>query len=60
MQVQPDGMYWQDEDGYRGTSDEEVRLYTFLDSKGNFTGPFQIYNVGCRKYYEYEAAVTEY
>lgn len=53
-EAQPDGRYWEDEDGFGGTSDLEVRLYTFLDKKGNFTGPFRIYNVGNEKYFQAE------
>lgn len=51
-QVQPDGGYWEDEDGFGMEPDEEVRLYALLDEKGDFTGPFRIYNVGIHKYYE--------
>ncbi len=39
-QVQPDGRYWEDEDGYGGTSDEEICLYATIDDEGRFTGPF--------------------
>lgn len=41
-QVQPDGRYWEDDDGFGGTNDEEVTLYTYVDSDGNFTGPFEV------------------
>lgn len=51
-QVQPDGRYWADEDGFGMESEEEVRLYAFFDEKGNFTGPFRIYNVGVYNYYK--------
>lgn len=44
--IQPDGRYWEDEDGFGGTNDCEITLYTFIDKEGNFTGPFQVYNVG--------------
>lgn len=46
--IQPDGRYWEDEDGFGGTSDCEITLYTFIDKEGNFTGPFQVYNVGSK------------
>ena len=48
--IQPDGRYWEDEDGFGGTSDSEIQLYTFLDENGDFTGPFQVYNVGRTHY----------
>lgn len=53
-EIQPDGRYWEDEDGFGGTSDVEVRLYTFLDENGDFTGPFQVYNIGTHNYYKPE------
>lgn len=53
-QIQPDGRYWEDDDGFGGSSDEAVTLYAFLDEKGNFDGPFRIYSVGIRKYCEDE------
>lgn len=51
-QIQPDGRYWEDDDGFGGSPDEEVTLYAFLDEEGNFDGPFRIYRVGMRKYCE--------
>ena len=41
-QIQPDGRYWEDEDGFGGTNDEEVTLFTYVDENGDFTGPFQL------------------
>lgn len=41
-EIQPDGRYWEDEDGFGGTNDEEVTLYTYVDENGNFTGPFEL------------------
>ena len=51
-QVQPDGMYWRDEDGFGITPDEEIRLYALIDGEGRFTGPFRLYNIGVTDYYE--------
>lgn len=51
-QVQPDGRYWEDGDGFGGTSDEEITLYAFLTEDGSFDGPFRIYRVGDRNYYK--------
>lgn len=45
-QVQPDGWYWADEDGFGAEDDLEVILYTFVDTCGRFSGPFQIYKFG--------------
>lgn len=53
-EIQPDGRYWEDEDGFGGTSDEEVTLYTFLDENGDFTGPFRVYSIGTHNYYKPE------
>ena len=41
-EIQPDGRYWEDEDGFGGTNDEEVTLFTYVDENGNFTGPFEL------------------
>lgn len=38
--VQPDGRYWEDEDGFGSTNDREIWLYSYLDKNGNFTQPF--------------------
>ena len=53
-EIQPDGRYWEDEDGFGGTSDAEVTLYTFLDENGDFTGPFRVYRIGAHDYYKRE------
>ncbi len=53
-EIQPDGRYWEDEDGFGGTSDAEVTLYTFLDENGDFTGPFRVYSIGAHNYYKPE------
>ncbi len=51
-QVQPDGRYWADEDGFGMTNDEEITLYSFLDGDGRFTAPFRVYRVGLKTYYD--------
>lgn len=51
-QIQPDGRYWEDEDGFGGTSDLEITLYTFIDNKGDFMQPFKVYKVGTHKYFQ--------
>lgn len=53
-EIQPDGRYWEDEDGFGGTSDAEVTLYTFLNENGDFTGPFRVYRIGTHDYYKPE------
>ena len=35
-QIQPDGRYWEDEDGFGAESDEEISLYADIDQDGNF------------------------
>ena len=52
-QIQPDGRYWADSDGYGMTNDEEVRLYSLIDERGNFLFPFRLYNVGRTRYYQF-------
>lgn len=53
-QVQPDGRYWEDEDGFGMTPEEEIVLYAYIDMNGNFTGPFRIYRIGWREFYSEE------
>lgn len=49
-QLQPDGWYWADEGGFGGEDDLKVVLYTYLNLRGDFTGPFRIYQLGSRGY----------
>ena len=49
-QIQPDGRYWADEDGFGAESDLEIMLYTYLDEQGNYIAPFRIYRVGSTKF----------
>lgn len=49
-EIQPDGRFWADEDGFGMESDQELTLYTYLDQSGNYTGPFRIFRVGSRPY----------
>ncbi len=51
-EIQPDGRYWADSDGFGMTNDEEICLYTHLDLNGSFTGPFRIYSVGSACFYQ--------
>lgn len=51
-QIQPDGFYWADEDGFGAENDPEVTLYAFLDENGDFTGPFRIYQLNTTRYYQ--------
>lgn len=38
--VQPDGRYFEDEDGFGGESFSEIRLYSKMNTKGEFLCPF--------------------
>lgn len=49
-EIQPDGSYWEDEDGFGGNSDQEITLYTYFDDTGTFLAPFKVYRVGIKKY----------
>lgn len=42
-QIQPDGRYWGDSDGFGWEDDDEITLYAQLDGRGRFTGPFRLY-----------------
>lgn len=50
-QVQPDGRYWADYDGFGADNDYEIILYAFLTEDGKFESPFRIYEIGNVKYY---------
>ena len=49
--IQPDGRYWEDEDGFGGTGSIEVQLYAYIDEKGKFLSKFRIYSLGRDKYF---------
>jgi hypothetical protein len=38
--VQPDGLYWADDDGFGMTMDNEIKLYSLFDKNGDFVQPF--------------------
>ncbi|MBQ7922855.1 MAG: hypothetical protein IJ325_09835 [Clostridia bacterium] len=38
--LQPDGRYFEDEDGFGAENCEEICLYSYLDEDGKFTKPF--------------------
>ena len=45
-EIQPDGqMFWQDEDGFGGTSDSEIKLGAIIDQQGRFATPFSLYSI---------------
>lgn len=43
-QLNPDGMYYMDDDGYGMTDDEEVVIYGFIDRKGTVVVKFRYIN----------------
>lgn len=42
--IQLDGRFWEDEEGFGGTSDNEIRLSAILDKNGRFITPFRLYD----------------
>lgn len=44
--VRPDGRYWMDSWGFGAEDYESLSLYSYIDSDGNFTMPFKLYNIG--------------
>lgn len=38
--IQPDGRYFEDEDGFGAEHCDEIEVYSFLDEQGRFTEPF--------------------
>lgn len=43
-QLNPDGMYFMDGDGYGMTCDEEINIYGFIDKKGKVLVKFRLIN----------------
>ena len=41
-QLNPDGMYYRDEDGFGMTDDEEINLYGAIDRKGKVVKKFTL------------------
>lgn len=41
-QLNPDGMYYRDEDGFGMTDDEEIKLYGAIDRKGKVVKKFTL------------------
>ena len=54
-EIQPDGRYWADEDGYGAENDSEIILYADLDGNGMFLSPFRIYKIDGRRIEESDA-----
>lgn len=42
MQINPDGRYFADEDGYGMTDDEEITLVGYIDRRGKAVGKFSL------------------
>ncbi|MCM1326408.1 MAG: hypothetical protein NC094_03420 [Bacteroidales bacterium] len=49
-EVQPDGRYWEDSDGFGSSDDVEICLYAMIDHQGCFDGLFRVYSVGSQNY----------
>ena len=47
-ELQPDGRYWDDDDGFGAEHDSELILCADMDKNGDFVTPFQIYKIGIR------------
>ena len=48
-QLNPDGRYYMDEDGFGMTSDEEITVYGFIDSEMNVLVKFQYIDVDWKR-----------
>ncbi len=48
-EIQPDGRYWADADGFGAENDSEIILYADLDAKGVFKEPFRVYTIDGRR-----------
>lgn len=43
-EVQPDGRFWEDEDGFGAPPDDEIKLSAIINQEGRFITPFRLYN----------------
>lgn len=50
-EIQPDGRYWEDDDGFGAESGAELILYAYLNDEGVFTSKFRIYSYGVTEYF---------
>ena len=50
-QIQPEGRYWEDDDGFGGTLDSEIILYARLDDTGAFIEPFRLYSIDSEMFF---------
>lgn len=50
-EVQPDGRYWADDDGFGMENDEEIILYSVMRD-GRLTTPFRYYSVGVHECFD--------
>lgn len=48
--IRRDGREWMDHDGFGEEDYPSVRMYTYLDENGDFTGPFRLYAIGDQLY----------
>lgn len=48
-EVQPDGRFWEDEDGFGASPDDEIKLSAIIDQDGQFITPFRLYNAGGKR-----------
>lgn len=58
-EIQPDGRYWEDEDRFGREVASEIILYADLNAKGEFKGPFRIYEIDGRRIVEYNKTSAE-
>ena len=49
--IQPDGRYYEDEDGFGAERQDEISLYALLDEEGRFTTKFRLRDVGVEEYW---------
>lgn len=49
-EIQPDGRFWADEDGFGAENEFEITLYAMIGEDGKFTDKFRIFNCGSDYY----------
>lgn len=50
--LQPDGRYWEDDDGFGAENEVELNFFSYIDHTGKFTQPFKIYSIDLNQVFD--------
>ena len=59
--MQPDGMYWMDDDGFGIEDDLSIEMYGIVDNAGNFSNQFKLFEIDKTRYiHDFDDIVPTY